>query len=248
MAKKLGKHTPYFELLEAQRKAGCPLCRLVYRATDRYLDSLLYEAVLDPDVRDKLKGSQGFCREHVAMLGRQPGRALGIALIYRDIVRDLAVGLHKAEAEERGWIDRLRRLLPWHSKRATLPATKRCPACDIAQRHEDSYIELLLAHLGDEKLSEAYAQGEGLCLDHLILAIDRAPSQETVRCLVQPQIERYTEMLHHLDEFIRKRDHRFRHEPMGEEGDVWLRAMNAVAGGAGLGLSPESGGRQTNDL
>jgi len=248
VAKKLGKHTPYFELLEAQAKAGCPLCRLVYRATDRYLDSLLYEAVLDPDVRDKLKQSQGFCREHVAMLSRQPGRALGIALIYRDIVRDLSVGLHKAQIQERGWIDRLRERVPWHRRQATLPATRQCPACDIAQRHQDSYIELLLAHLDDVKLSAAYAEGEGLCLDHLILAIDRAPDQATVQRLVQPQIERYTVMLHHLDEFIRKRDHRFRHEPMGEEGDVWLRAMNAVAGGAGLGLSPKSGGRQTEDV
>lgn len=248
MAKKLGKHTPYFELLETQSKAGCPLCRLVYRATDRYLDSLLYEAVLDPDVRAKLQESQGFCREHVAMLSRQPGRALGIALIYRDIVRDLAASLHQTQSQERGWFHRLRQRRPWKPREATVPATRRCPACDIAQRHEDSYIQLLLAHLDDEKLSEAYAQGEGLCLHHLTLAIDRAVDQETVQRLVQPQIDRYTVMLHHLDEFIRKRDHRFRHEPMGEEGDVWLRAMNAIAGGAGLGLSPQSGGRQTEDI
>jgi len=246
--KKLGKHTPYFELLEAQRQAGCPLCRLVYRATDRYLDSLLYEAVLDPDVRAKLKDSQGFCREHVAMLGRKLGRALGIALIYRDIVRDLTLSLAAAQSQTKGRRERVGRLMPWHRQVSTRPTTARCPACVIAQRHEDSYIALLLAHLEDAELSEAYAQGEGLCLQHLMLAIDRANDQQTVSHLVQPQIDRYTVMLHHLDEFIRKRDYRFCHEPMGEEGDVWLRAMNAIAGGAGLGLSPESGGRRTDDL
>ena len=76
MPRKPGKHTPYFELVEAQEQAGCPICRLVYKATDRYLDSILYEAVLDPDVRSKLKESYGFCREHVAMLRGKPGRAL----------------------------------------------------------------------------------------------------------------------------------------------------------------------------
>src|SRR5450756_953315 len=101
---KPGKHTPYFELLEAQVKAGCPICRLVYKATDRYLDSLLYEAVLDPTVRAKLKQAQGFCTEHVEMLGRRPGRALGIALIYRDIIRAAIIAAENArpEAVERG--------------------------------------------------------------------------------------------------------------------------------------------------
>ena len=56
-------------------------------------------------------------------------------------------------------------------------------------------------------------------------------------------LEGYIIALANLDEFIRKRDYRFRGESYGEEGDVWLRAMNAVVGGAGLGLSARSGGR-----
>jgi len=168
--KKLGKHMPYFELLEAQNKAGCPICRLVHRATDRYLDSLLYEAVLDPDVRAKLKDSQGFCREHVAMLGRKPGRALGIALIYRDILRSLVLELKAPRPNEGSFRERFRKLLPRRYRLPALIAKARCPACVISQRHEDSYIELLLAHLDDEKLYESYTQGEGLCLKHLRLA------------------------------------------------------------------------------
>jgi len=244
MAKKLGKHTPYFELLEAQAKSGCSICRLIYRATDRYLDSLLYEAVLDPHVRAKLKTSQGFCREHVAMLRRKPGRALGVALIYRDIVRDLVERL-SVKPPRKSLLTQMRDLLPRPRRLASLEATTECPACLIAQRHDDSYLELLLAHLDDPELYEAFAQGEGLCLAHLLRARERVKDPETLARLVQPQIERYTVMLHELDEFIRKRDHRFRHEPMGPEGDVWLRAMNAIAGGAGLGLSATSGGRQT---
>lgn len=247
MPHKLGKHTPYFELLEAQAKGGCSICRLVHRATDRYLDSLLYEAVLDPDVRAKLKNSQGFCRNHVAMLSHKSGRALGIALIYRDILRDIVAELGTPQTHK-SLFHRVRDLLPRPSLSTPVETTTRCPACLIAERHENSYVELLLAHLNDPELYEAYAQGEGLCLKHLLLAHDQADDPQTASRLMQPQLERYTVMLHELDEFIRKRDHRFRHEPTGPEGDVWLRAMNAIAGGAGLGLSSESGGRQSQDL
>ena len=76
MAKRPGKHTPFFELVDAQHLAGCAVCRLAYRSTDRYLDMLLYEAVLDPTVRAKLKASRGFCQRHVAMLHARPGRSL----------------------------------------------------------------------------------------------------------------------------------------------------------------------------
>ncbi|MHB1355371.1 MAG: DUF6062 family protein [Anaerolineae bacterium] len=246
---KPGKHTPYFELLEAQAKAGCPICRLVYKATDRYLDSLLYEAVLDPAVRAKLKQAQGFCAEHVEMLGRRPGRALGIALIYRDIIRAAIIAAEKITPDTAG--RGLRGLFKKSQPGSTLAHTLRtplvCPACLIGAESERNNLELLLVHIEDPQFQQGYAAGEGLCLVHLIGVLELAKTSDEVSSLVDPQVARYRIMLHELDEFIRKRDHRFYHEPMGDEGDVWLRVMNAVVGGAGQGLSAQSGGRH-NDL
>jgi hypothetical protein len=248
LPRKLGKHTPYFELVDAQSMSGCPVCRLAYKQTDRYLDSILYEAVLDPDVRTKLKNSLGFCREHTDMLRNKPGRALGIALIYRDIIRSVAEALVGARHRSTGAPSLLSRWLP--SSRDELPVVRKlrasepCPACKVAEKAETRIVELLIAHLAEEKLYQAYAQGEGLCLEHLVRAIALTPNQEILDRLLQPQSKRYLRMLTDLDEFIRKRDHRFRGEKYGEEGDVWLRAMNAIVGGAGMGLSAESGGRQ----
>lgn len=245
MSPKLGKHTPYFELVEAQAQAGCPICRLAYKATDRYIDSLLYEAVLDPDVRAKLKSAQGFCAEHVEMLRNHPGRALGIALIYRDIIRALAESAQAQAAPSPPWWRRLLRPLrgKWVPPKP-LAAGRGCPACEVAARAEGDYIGLLLAHLEDERLSAAYAAGEGLCLAHFQQAVAATEDETTLRRLVAPQVARYRRMLADLDEFIRKRDHRFREEKYGEEGDVWLRAMNAIVGGAGQGLSARAGGRR----
>lgn len=250
MVQKLGKHTPYFELVDAQSQAGCPICRQVYKATSRYLDSILYEAVLDPDVRAKLKAAQGFCSEHVEMLRNKPGRALGIALIYRDIIRVLAEETDGGRFARVG--SRLSRLLRCGDSRpplaAKLSVEQPCPACEVGREFESNYLDLLIAYLEDEQLYNAYAQGEGLCLPHLIGAIARVKDEETLQRLIQPQAVRYRLMLRDLDEFIRKRDHRFRHEKYGDEGDVWLRAMNAIVGGAGMGLSAKSGGRRSFDI
>ncbi|MBC7238068.1 MAG: hypothetical protein H5T69_19665, partial [Chloroflexi bacterium] len=183
MPRELGKHTPYFELVDAQSMPGCPICRLVYKQTDRYLDSILYEAVLDPDVRTKLKRSHGFCREHTDMLRRKPGRALGIALIYRDIIRTLASAADGARYHRSSGASPLSRWLP--GRREELPVvhklipTERCPACEIGEQAEKRTVQLLVAHLGDEKLHAAYAEGEGLCLRHLIMTIGEVRDQET---------------------------------------------------------------------
>lgn len=244
MPRKPGKHTPYFELVEAQEQAGCPICRLVHKATDRYLDSILYEAVLDPDVRLKLKESYGFCREHVGMLRCKPGRALGIALIYRDIIRAIALAPKLAR---RGTSRSLLRRLLGRAQRPVVDGDVSvdwgCPACEVGRGAEDSYLDLLVAHLDDERLHAAYARGEGLCLSHLVGALEKAPDEESLQRLAEPQVARYRQMICDLDEFIRKRDHRFREEKYGDEGDVWLRAMNATVGGAGMGLSAKEGGR-----
>ncbi len=258
LPEKPGKHTPYFELVEAQAMSGCPVCRLVYKATDRYLDGLIYEAVLDPDVRAKTKRSRGFCAEHAEMLRRRPGRALGVALIYRDIIRtlaDIASSAHfepTPQQQPRGFVARIRQgaRSRWFGNLVIprLAAQQPCPACAIGEEAEKQYIGLLLAHLDDEKLYRAYSEGEGLCLEHLLAAIAQAPDEAVYRRLADPQIARYRAMVADLDEFIRKRDHRFRQEKYGEEGDVWLRAMNAVTGGAGMGLSARSGGRLADDI
>lgn len=249
MAKKLGKHTPYFELVDAQALPGCPICRLAYKATDRYLDSLLYEAVLDPDVRAKLKDAQGFCSRHVDMLSRRPGRALGAALIYRDIIREISEHLERGEYRPSPSL--LERVLGRGRGAAAVASSLarggRCPACVIGDQSENSYLDLMLAHIEDDTLYRAYTEGEGLCLPHLLGALGRVPEAAAFRRLVEPQIGRYHAMLYDLDEFIRKHDHRFRGEKFGEEGDVWLRAMNAVLGGAGMGLSARSGGRRSDD-
>ncbi len=242
-----GKHTPYFELLDAQAQSGCPICRLVFKACDRFLDAILYEATLDPKVRLELKHSHGFCPEHVEMMRAKPGRALGAALIYRDALRMLAETLAGMPGQRRSLRERLG-LKGARLSVSALEPTQPCPACKIKESATADYVGLLLAHLDDEEMFAAYASGDGLCLPHLRQAVTASSSQDMLRRLLEPQVARYNVMLGDLDEYIRKRDHRFRSEKMGLEGDVWLRVMNAITGGAGLGMSAKHGGRRSKDI
>ena len=249
MTDRSGKHTPFFELVDAQRLAGCPICRLAYRTTDRYLDMLLYEAVLDPQVREKLKSSYGFCHEHVAMLHGRPGRSLGIALIYESILRRLT-GIVADGSLERGSLgDRLRgRAATGLPLANSLKPEEPCPACTVQQNAERDYAALLVATIEDDRLASAYASGDGLCLPHLAMTLEQVTDEVTLKRILEPQVARYRTMLAELSEYIRKCDHRFSGEPFGPEGDVWLRVMNAMAGGAGMGTLAQHGGRQSEDL
>ena len=248
MVQRTDRHTPFYELLEAQGQAGCPICRLARRRTARYLDSLLYEAVLDGEVRRKLKASHGFCREHVAMLHDHPGRSLGIALIYETVLRHVIDLTEQGKLQPGSLRERLRgRAATGTALADELSPEQPCPACDVKADAEQSYCSLLTSSLGDADLYSAYAAGEGLCLPHLALALEQVTDQEALERLIQPQLARYRTMLAELGEYIRKCDHRFAGEPLGEEGDVWLRAMNAMAGGAGMGLSARHGGRRSHD-
>lgn len=239
------KHTPYFELLEAQRMAGCSICRLTQRHVERYLDALLYEAVLDEGLRERLRRSRGFCQEHAAMLRAKPGRSLGIALIYASVLEEIVRRLEALEQPrlKRAPYGRLRRAKVGHPLEEALAAEAPCPACQVRDQAARDYLAQLVAALEEEAFREAYAAGDGLCLAHLTQAVALSHDEKALERLLQPQLERYHRLLEEVDEFIRKADYRFREEALGPEGDVWLRVLNAFAGGAGLGIRAGSSPR-----
>ena len=81
------KHIAYHELLDAVRNAeGCPLCDIEANAVKRYFESLLYESVNDPGVREGLMRSRGYCQRHAHYL-RSHGNGFGIAILYQDQIR-----------------------------------------------------------------------------------------------------------------------------------------------------------------
>ncbi len=213
--------TLYYELLDALQAGGCPLCRLGQRAARRYIDTLNYEGVNDPGLRRSLRDAHGLCHRHAWEWTKLRGGPLGVAIVYRNLVKDLDGALEEP-VEGRGRRPTAAQLAP----------IGRCPACRAGDEAVQRYGRTLLAWLEQEEFAAAYAHARGLCLPHLreILGLAGAAQARTVLAW---QRAIYRELIAQLDEFIRKHDHRFRDEPFGAEKDAWLRAVAALVGEPG---------------
>jgi len=206
----------YHELREALAQPGCPLCHVVGRAAESYIDNLLYESVNDVGVRTRLRRSRGFCRAHAARLQR-PGRSLGIALIEQDILGFLLATL----AEGTRAAGQLAR---------DLGPQELCPVCQHEREMERLYLEALFKSGPDSDLGRMYTASAGLCLPHFRLALQEARRPDTLAWLIKAQQGFWERLRGELADFIRKNDYRFRGEGLGAEGDSWLRALMATAG------------------
>lgn len=236
------KHTPYFECLEALRGGGCPVCELGKRAVARYLDSLIYEQVNDPGARRRTRAAQGFCRLHAWQL-RRHGGALGMAIIYRDVVRDVVQSLDNAKYNSSGRlspravaeaVDRERPSSATADAVRSLLPSGQCPACATQHRTEAMYTDVFLENLEDPEIQAALGEGRGLCLPHLRLALQRVRDENTFSLLVAGAKVAFSGLQRDLDEMIRRHDYRYQEEGLGQVGDAWLDAIAQVAGKEGL--------------
>ena len=131
----------YCELRDALSLPGCPLCRVEREATERYVDSLLYEKVNDPGVREAMRTSRGFCPQH-AWLRDRHGASLGVAILTRDVLRTMVRGMrhrpsHYATDSRNGWassaLGRSRRPLVVKALEPEGP----CPVCALVAETQE---------------------------------------------------------------------------------------------------------------
>lgn len=226
--------TLYHKLLDACRERGCPLCTIERQTVRRYLDNLFYENVNSPALRRRLRESRGFCREHAwLVVNERLGDALGIAIVYRDILESLLQDMTaRPRRAKTSWL--LAKPSPaegGESEAEAATTSGLCPAC--AQRDEigRSMLAILVKFLTDKDMQAALRQSDGLCLRHFSLAFDQTEGREEARAiLLGIQREKVTSLCAELSEFIRKNDYRYFGEGFGAEGDSWKRALAFVVG------------------
>ncbi|MEA3308540.1 MAG: DUF6062 family protein [Chloroflexota bacterium] len=223
---KLSK-TMQAELRDTLERGGCPLCRLAARAEESFLNSLTYERILDFGTREELKHSRGMCLRHARAWREVHGCALGVAIVYENVIKDL-LGDTELEFESS---------LKFWETRATptqlaeeLAPSATCPACQVGADAAARFANVLLQDIHQEHIRTALEQAGGLCLPHLRLTLALRGSTESKRLLLEVERQAWTALRAELQEFIRKNDYRFRDEPKGSERDSWLRAMDALVG------------------
>ena len=220
------KDVLYHELLDALQGEGCAVCRLARKASDSYIRALIYEGVTDVKLREALRDARGLCARHGWRMAGRRGSVLGTAIIYRDVINTLVKALEArppaARLFGRGQQELSRALAP----------SENCPACILEQDAERRAVKILLNHLGDAAIADAYRQAGGICLPHFQLALAQG-SQSAGNALAAWQAQAWSRLRDDLDALIRKHDYRFRSEPVTEEeADSWERAVAAVVGEA----------------
>jgi hypothetical protein len=225
------KFVGYFRLLDACGEPGCPVCRCLAAESRRYLEALLDEQVTDPDTRGAIRRSWGFCNWHTWMLPEIGGSAFGAAIIYEDLVTRVLHRTHvRRRARARGWLTSIRRprpaLLELRTRRAE------CPACADASATEARYLDAMVRFAGDEALRDAYAGSDGLCLPHVLLAVER--SGERAGPLVARTREAWARIGADLAGFVGKHDHRNREPYTAAEAAACARAFQMLAGARGV--------------
>jgi hypothetical protein len=241
------KYIAYFQLLEAFKQAGCPVCSRLEQGAIRSLDALMYEQVNDPFTRDRLVASHGFCNWHAWMLPSVHNSASGVALIYRHL---LQATLDRLEVARQGARPRGRWRRLWErltgSGRDPLPMLAwrrrktRCPICAFARQAERDDIKTILEFIAEPEFGGAFARSSGLCLPHLYTAMAVGRDHPSLSLLLVMQEARWKDLVWELEEFARKFDYRYADEIKGRESGSWHRVIEVFTGRAGL-FGPERG-------
>ena len=229
----MSKYISYFDLRDALPQPGCPVCSLTERNSFRFLDALLYERVNDVGTREGLRKSLGFCNWHAWKCLEVPNAPLGLGIIHNDLLGVILERLSRIQHSFPLPIPFIRRL--WGNRKAKnavprLRPDHSCPACQSVRFFEEMYLRILLDYLGEEDFERGFSRSPGICFPHLIIAIEKHPGHRNLGLLIQRQMKKWESLKAELEEFIRKHDYKYVHEPRGAESDSWKRALEMLAG------------------
>lgn len=237
-------------LLEAMKKPGCPICRVSRQAAERALESFLWENVNEPDVRQGILDSLGFCPSHTRlMVARElvtSSLPLGTNIIYEHLGREVAGSLKKlrpgsAARVANGVENKIRGLL----KKAGLARRSggllyprgECPACTAGNNGAQNALHVLCEEVQEAgEMFSAYLECEGLCLPHLRDAIERHTGEfpRAVNLLIDNTILRLEAQSRDMKEYIRKANWAYRDEKLTEAEDTaWRKTLAFFTGFGG---------------
>ncbi len=228
-----------YNLMEACREPGCPVCRLEQQSVERYLDNQFYENVNSPAWRSQLRASHGFCHEHAWLaVSKRLGDALGFTIIYHDLmnhllrssgVGDSSLGATKDRRSVLGGAsESLRKRIDGLLE--ALTPRKRCPVCDHREAIRRDVLTALAKAPLDAQMHEALESSDGLCIPHLRLALGHVRDLPVYQGLLAIHRAKWEGLRNELAEFIRKSDYQVIQEGFGTEGNAWLRAIGMLAG------------------
>lgn len=226
----------YFDLLETFSKPGCAICALLPRAAYQYLDSLLYEFVLEAPTLRAFREGRGLCNHHSWQLVEHRGNALGIGILFTQALEEVSAILEAGRGDTPA-ASSLSRLLGRGSGTGDaladrLEPTVACPACEHVVEVETRYVATFTQRFTTPEFEATFRRSDGLCLPHFRHMLRAMDGREGLAPLINIQLGIWNRLRGELEEFQRKSDHHYSGESMGAEGDSWKRAIAALTGNA----------------
>ena len=163
-------------LKEVLSRNECPVCSLL---SDDEFDLLCHWVGKSgpedgaTEERIRLSDSNGFCNYHFWMFAKISGMYGNAAISIDQIERIQDISGFKGKAE------RVIDLLKVRFKNV------RCPVCSDLEKMESAYLKELMSLLNEEENKMKYAQGDGLCLPHLMLLSEDKRSVPLLQFLIE---------------------------------------------------------------
>lgn len=203
-------------LERALRKPGCPLCRRIREAEERWIWNVLYELSGDPEVHARFAASLGLCREHAALLAQVVE------------TRELVTPTGAARLYETAVARALERLADLSGRQRGLPREP-CPLCAVAREAEERESWFAAQLLAVPEFWQAYVASDGFCLPHFLSVWACAPA--AVRPpLLRDFRERLTQLRQRLRAFQEKERFDAGEPPTPEEVGAWREALWRLGG------------------
>ena len=235
----MDKHFVYHQLFECLGQDLCPICALITRNIDKFIDGFLYESVNDIKLRENIKKSRGYCNYHAWRL-QKAGDPLAHAIIYGDLL----------EQEVRSMEDYLKQGANRKSLLSGQPAGSnavrrlkdnfcaegKCPLCNMVEESEMTYIKSFAEYMiHDAEFRNRFEEKSFLCIPHMKKLTEYCSDFLTIKEIMRMQLEKIRKLSADLNEIKRKADYRYSSEPMSDdEKTAWIKAVRHWVGEPGF--------------
>jgi hypothetical protein len=208
------KFLGYHDLLNLLKSDHCPVCSIISRSLRHYTATVFAEQATDGVFRTHMQERLGYCRKHCVYVEEIIPRevhGLGVAIVYDDILSGIKETLRREPLQP-------------------IPQQKNCSLCELEEELQSYAIQLLADYCNDDDFRRAYSASSGVCFPHLLMLCEQL-NDSAVEYLLADHNKKLSVLLNQLEEFQRKNNYRFRHEPMtAAEKTSWKRAVTFVVG------------------
>lgn len=212
----------WYQLYDEIKDNECPICKLLDRVANDFIDAFLYENVNDPKLREELRRSKGFCNAHAWLL-QSYGDPLAHAIIYGALLKDAA-----NEFKNRTLITAKKSAGFYHHP----DEREKCILCELEDRFCQSYLKIIDENICTNRdFKERFTESGILCVPHMRQFIAVSKNRISLETVQEIVVSKYDSILKCLSEICRKNDYRYSDEPWtADEKDAWTKAVRIMAG------------------